>query len=216
MSELKIQMWFVDDVKPYELNAKIHSEEQVAKIAESIARFGWDQPIVVDKNGVIIKGHGRRLAAIKLGLIEVPVLVRDDLNEEQVKAARLADNRVAIGDIDADLLKLELQSINIEFLEDIFDSKELEFMQADLSEMNVDVIVDDLDSAVAEQQRHTANAVSESNEKPIRIDKVLGFSEVSGKESRSIHYFMAIAEDATGLEGKDAFVTYISKLVESA
>ncbi|MFH3639762.1 ParB/Srx family N-terminal domain-containing protein, partial [Acinetobacter baumannii] len=81
----------VDDVKPYELNAKIHSEEQVAKIAESIARFGWDQPIVVDKNGVIIKGHGRRLAAIKLGLIEVPVLVRDDLNEEQVKAARLAD-----------------------------------------------------------------------------------------------------------------------------
>ncbi|MFX5415865.1 ParB/Srx family N-terminal domain-containing protein [Acinetobacter baumannii] len=199
MSELKIQMWIVDDVKPYELNAKIHSEEQVAKIAESIARFGWDQPIVVDKNGVIIKGHGRRLAAIKLGLIEVPVLVRDDLNEEQVKAARLADNRVAIGDIDADLLKLEL-----------------EFMQADLSEMNVDVIVDDLDSAVAEQQRHTANAVSESNEKPIRIDKVLGFSEVSGKESRSIHYFMAIAEDATGLEGKDAFVTYISKLVESA
>ncbi|CAI3151815.1 phage tail protein [Acinetobacter baumannii] len=91
MSELKIQMWIVDDVKPYELNAKIHSEEQVAKIAESIARFGWDQPIVVDKNGVIIKGHGRRLAAIKLGLIEVPVLVRDDLNEEQVKAARLAD-----------------------------------------------------------------------------------------------------------------------------
>ncbi|WP_416663388.1 phage tail protein [Acinetobacter baumannii] len=84
-------MWIVDDVKPYELNAKIHSEEQVAKIAESIARFGWDQPIVVDKNGVIIKGHGRRLAAIKLGLIEVPVLVRDDLNEEQVKAARLAD-----------------------------------------------------------------------------------------------------------------------------
>ncbi len=56
MSELKIQMWIVDDVKPYELNAKIHSEEQVAKIAESIARFGWDQPIVVDKNGVIIKG----------------------------------------------------------------------------------------------------------------------------------------------------------------
>lgn len=91
MSELKIQMWIVDDVKPYELNAKIHSEEQVAKIAESIARFGWDRPIVVDKNGVIIKGHGRRLAAIKLGLIEVPVLVRDDLNEEQVKAARLAD-----------------------------------------------------------------------------------------------------------------------------
>ncbi len=45
----KIQMWIVDDVKPYELNAKIHSEEQVAKIAESIARFGWDQPIVVDK-----------------------------------------------------------------------------------------------------------------------------------------------------------------------
>ncbi|WP_354734448.1 ParB/Srx family N-terminal domain-containing protein [Acinetobacter nosocomialis] len=216
MSELNIQMWIIDDVKPYELNAKIHNDAQVAKIAESISRFGWDQPIVVDKNGVIIKGHGRRLAAIKLGLIEVPVLVRDDLDEEQVKAARLADNRVAIGDIDADLLKMELEAINIDFLDGIFDSKELEFMQADLSEMNVDVIVDDLDSAVAEQQQHTANTVAETNERMLRIDKVLGFSEVSGSEGRSINYFMAIAEDKTGLEGKAAFLEYIKNLMEEA
>lgn len=216
MSELNIQMWIVDDVKPYELNVKIHNDAQVAKIAQSITQFGWDQPIVVDKNGVIIKGHGRRLAALKLGLIEVPVLVRDDLNDDQVKAARLADNRVAIGDIDSDLLKLELESINLDFLENIFDSKELEFVNADLSEMNVGVIVDDLNSAVAEQQQQTSNNVVEANEKSIRIDKVLGFSEVSGNESRSIHYFMAIAEDSTGLEGKAAFVSYINNLVEKA
>lgn len=216
MSELNIQMWIIDDVKPYELNAKIHNEAQVAKIAESISRFGWDQPIVVDKNGVIIKGHGRRLAAIKLGLIEVPVLVRDDLDDDQVRAARLADNRVAIGDIDADILKMELEVINLELLDDIFDTKELEFMQADLSEMNVDVIVDDLNGAVAEQQQHTANTVAETNEKSVRIDKVLGFSEITGSESRAIHYFMAIAEDKTGLEGKAAFLGYINKLMEEA
>lgn len=216
MSELKIQRWNINDVKPYELNAKIHDDAQVDKIAESIAKFDWDQPIVVDKNGVIIKGHGRRLAAIKLGRTEVPVLVRSDLDEDQVKAARLADNRVAIGDIDAEILKMELETFNLDFLDGIFDAKELDFMAADLSEMNVGVIVTDLDEAVAEQQGHTANTVAETNERLFRIDKVLGFNEVTGSESRSINYFMAIAEDATGLEGKEAFVGYINTLMEKS
>lgn len=216
MSELKIQRWNIEDVKPYELNAKIHDEAQVSKIAESIAKFDWDQPIVVDRNGVIIKGHGRRLAAIKLGRKEVPVLVRSDLSDEQVKAARLADNRVAIGDIDADILKLELETFNHDILDGIFDTKEIDFMFADLSEMNVGVIVDNLNEAVAEQQERTANVVEEVNDKNFRIDKILGFNEVNGSESRSINYFMAIAESVTGLEGKDAFIGYINQIVAEA
>ncbi|HBC3632750.1 ParB/Srx family N-terminal domain-containing protein, partial [Acinetobacter baumannii] len=127
--ELIIQQWNVDEVKPYELNAKIHDKAQVERIAQSIKEFGWDQPIVVDKEGVIIKGHGRREAALLLGLKVVPVLVRSDLDEHQVRAARLADNRVAIGDIDTDLLQKELQTLNFD-LEGIFDKKELNFVVA--------------------------------------------------------------------------------------
>lgn len=216
MSELKIEQWIVDDLKPYVLNAKIHNEDQVDRIVESITKFGWDQPIVVDKDGVIIKGHGRRLAAIKLGLIEVPVLVRHDLSDDQVRAARLADNRVALGDLDADILQQELEDFNLDFLDGIFDSKELDFMTADMAEMNLDAIVVDLDAAVAEQTQETMKKITEADERPVRIDKALGFKEIQGKDERVISRFMAVAEGETGLEGSSAFISYLKQVMEAA
>lgn len=111
--ELKIEWWPIEAVKPYENNVKIHEEEQVEKIAQSIKQFGFDQPIVVDKDGVIIKGHGRTEASRFLGLKKVPVLVRRDLTEEQIKAARIADNRVAISDFDTVGLQNEIASIKL-------------------------------------------------------------------------------------------------------
>lgn len=101
-----------DALTPYVLNTKRHPTEQIDKIAASIAEFGFDQPIVVDSDGVIIKGHGRREAALRLKLPNVPVLVRSDLSPAQVKAARIADNKVAESDWDLDALKLELQSLD--------------------------------------------------------------------------------------------------------
>lgn len=101
-----------DALTPYVGNTKQHPTEQIDKIAASIAEFGFDQPIVVDGDGVIIKGHGRREAALRLGLSTVPVLVRSDLTPLQVKAARIADNRVAESAWDIDALKLELQSLD--------------------------------------------------------------------------------------------------------
>ena len=213
---LNIQQRLIEDVHPYELNAKIHDEEQVARIAESISKFGWDQPIVVDKDGVVIKGHGRRLAAIKLGLIDVPVLVRDDLSEEEVKAARLADNRVAVGDIDADILRQELETFNMDFLDGIFDEKELDFITSDMTEINLDAIVVDLDAAVDAQAQETAQKLIEADSRAVRIDKALGFKEIQGKDERVISRFMAVAEGETGLEGAEAFVTYLKKVVEAA
>jgi len=79
-------------LKPYFRNAKKHSRAQVTSLANAIRRVGFDQPIVVDKDMVIIKGHGRQLAAIDCGLTLVPVVVRNDLTEMQVMAARIADN----------------------------------------------------------------------------------------------------------------------------
>lgn len=131
MNEIHAQLMPIEDVLPYEGNAKVHDEAQVAKIATSIEQFGWDQPIVVDKDGVIIKGHGRRLAAIKLGLREVPVLVRSDLTPAQVKAARIADNRVALGGIDQDILKQELS--------ELFSDTDVGFSASDLGFDDVEI-----------------------------------------------------------------------------
>lgn len=96
---------------PYINNAKIHPPEQIAKIAASIAEFGFDQPIVVDDQGIIIKGHGRLAASLLLGLKRVPVVVRTDLTPSEVKAARLADNKTAESPWDEELLRLELAAL---------------------------------------------------------------------------------------------------------
>lgn len=99
-------------IRPYEKNPR-KNDDAVDKVAESIREFGFRQPIVVDKAGVIIAGHTRYRAAKKLGLQTVPVVVASDLTEEQVKAYRLADNKTAeFSGWDFDLLNQELFEIN--------------------------------------------------------------------------------------------------------
>jgi DNA modification methylase len=109
---MKIQMWSVDKVIPYKRNPR-RNDEAVEKVAASIKEFGFKQPIVVDKDSVIIVGHTRLLAALRLGMKEVPVLVAGDLSPAQVKAYRLADNRVhEEADWDEELLALELGDLS--------------------------------------------------------------------------------------------------------
>ncbi len=79
-------------LKPYANNNKKHSRKEVMKMASVIKKVGFDQPIVVDKDMVVIKGHKRRMASIYLQLPKIPVIVRDDLSEEQIMASRIADN----------------------------------------------------------------------------------------------------------------------------
>ena len=98
----------IDAIIAYELNAKKHPDSQVDKIASSMAEFGVDQPVVVDGDGVIIKGHGRTLAAKKLGLKQIPVIVRTDLTPAQVKQARIMDNRSNESDWDLDALAIDM------------------------------------------------------------------------------------------------------------
>jgi ParB-like chromosome segregation protein Spo0J len=208
---IKVLDWKIDDVKPYELNAKNHDNVQIEKIAKSIKEFGFDQPIVVDADGVVIKGHGRRLAAIKLGLATVPVVVRADLSPEAVRAARLADNRVAISDIDTEKLQQELASLEYD-LKGIFDSKELDFMDADLGEIDLAGFVDDLDNELekhTESSRETAEAV---DSKDIPLYKVFGFKTVPGSSQRTLTRFMAEVESSTGKKGAEALVSFAESL----
>ncbi|MBE9178696.1 ParB N-terminal domain-containing protein [Oculatella sp. LEGE 06141] len=101
-----------DSLTPYANNVKKHPTSQIDKIAGAIAEFGFDQPIVVDEQGIILKGHGRREASLRLGLDRVPVIVRADLSEAQKKAARLADNRSAESGYDYEALSIELEDLD--------------------------------------------------------------------------------------------------------
>lgn len=105
---MKVEMRALDTVKPYEKNAKKHDQTQIDNVAESIRQYGFVQPIVVDKDGIIVIGHCRALGAKKLGLKQVPCVCVDDLTPEQVNALRLVDNKSNESDWDFDLLADEL------------------------------------------------------------------------------------------------------------
>lgn len=108
---MKIEYMNPDKLIPYSGNAKMHPADQIEHIANSIKMFGWTQPIVVDENNVVVIGHGRLMAAKELHLDKVPVIRRGDLTEEQTKALRIVDNRIAKTKTDMDMLAEELSSI---------------------------------------------------------------------------------------------------------
>ena len=104
----------VSELTPYGKNAKTHDEKQIANVANSIKRFGWQQPIVVDEQGVVVIGHCRLLAAKKLGLREVPVTIASGLTEDEVKELRIADNKTNESPWDLGLLAEDIEGLNFE------------------------------------------------------------------------------------------------------
>lgn len=111
---MQIELINIDEIIPYENNAKLHPEEQIEQIKKSILEFGNNDPIAIDKNNVIIEGHGRLLALKKLGYKEVEVIKLGHLTEEQRKAYTLIHNKLTMNtDFDIEILESELATINI-------------------------------------------------------------------------------------------------------
>lgn len=123
--EDEVEMTPLDDIYPYENNPKNHPPEQIEQIVNSITATGsFDQPIVVDaeRGGEIIKGHGRYKAATELGLDEVPVIWREGMTEEEVKTARIADNKSQLDSgFDYDALGDELETLETDLEVDVDD-----------------------------------------------------------------------------------------------
>lgn len=125
----RLEMWPLERLRPYERNARTHSEEQLQQIAASIREFGFTAPILVDGSDGVVAGHGRLAAAKLLGLAEVPVVVLDHLSKEQRRQYVLADNKLAENaGWDLELLALELDAIEI-------DPAVLGFGEADLARL---------------------------------------------------------------------------------
>jgi hypothetical protein len=126
----KIETRLVADLIPYAANSRTHSDAQIAQIAASIKEFGWTNPILIDGENTIIAGHGRLLAARKLGMKEVPAIILDHLSKSQQRALVIADNQLALNaGWDADLLKIEIEGLQL----DNFDINLLGLSDAELS-----------------------------------------------------------------------------------
>lgn len=108
----KVERWPIEKLVPYARNARTHSPEQVAQIAASIREWGWTVPLLVDTEGGIIAGHGRLMAAQRLSMTQVPVMVADGWTDAQKRAYVLADNKLTLnGGWDNELLSLELADL---------------------------------------------------------------------------------------------------------
>lgn len=131
MNKRQVVYRSIDEIKPYEKNPR-KNESAVTLVANSIKEFGFNVPLVIDQYGVIVAGHTRYKACIRLGIKEVPCLVVDDLTPDQVKAFRLADNKLS-----------EMSSWNMELLDE--ELKDL-FGKIDMNDFGFPVQVEDIDS----------------------------------------------------------------------
>lgn len=213
-----IEIWDIANVIPYVANAKKHPQDQVERLARAIQKFGWTQPIVVWTNGEIIAGHGRRLAAMHLGLKKVPVIVRSDLSKAEADALRLADNRVTSTDYDQEMIQDELRRLADELegseihITDLgFDDKELEFTLSDLGEIDDSFFAGDVTSAVEEQKAQNEKAIEATDDVAAPVADAFGFKRVSIAQSRQIRELMGKIEAATGKKGVEALIDIMAK-----
>ena len=127
-----VEHWKLERLIPHARNARTHSEQQVAQIAGSIAEFGFVNPVLVGDDGVIVAGHGRVLAARKLGLTEAPVIVLSHLSPTQRRALMIADNQLTLGGAwNDEMLAAELAALK----DEAFDLELLGFDDADLDRL---------------------------------------------------------------------------------
>lgn len=136
MKKLEIKYISIDDIKPYKNNPRLN-EDAIPYVMNSIKEFGFKNPIILDKNNVIVAGHTRLESAKRLDMKEVPVIYADDLTKEQIKAFRLADNKVAEKSI-WDYTKLDEELDNI--------------LDIDMSMFDFDISTDDLDNDFEENK----------------------------------------------------------------
>jgi len=165
----KVERRKVSDLIPYARNSRTHSDEQIAQIAASIKEWGWTVPVLVDEDGGIIAGHGRIMAAQKLGLADVPCMVASGWSEAQKRAYVIADNKLTINSAwDMDMLKLEMQDIdalgfnleltgfNVDEMTALFDEPEAPKIDAGIEYQEAFSVIVVCDSEADQEQKYSA------------------------------------------------------------
>jgi len=155
----------IEDLKPYENNPRFN-DDAVEYVAKSIKEFGFKVPMIIDKDNVIVAGHTRYKAAIELGLKEVPCIIADDLTPEQIRAFRLADNKVS----DYSIWN------NVALLEELDALKDFDIFTGFDESDNFEDILDETDTAILGDEEQLYKIIVKSAKKE-DIDKVRQFCE---------------------------------------
>jgi site-specific DNA-methyltransferase (adenine-specific) len=166
MNELKVIYKPLEQIKVYANNPRFN-DEAVEYVAKSIKEFGFKVPIIIDKNNVIVAGHTRYKASMELGLNEVPCIVADDLTEEQVKAFRLADNKVS-----------EKSEWNFELLDE--ELEDLDINMEDFGFENVDIEWDNVENLSEEKYEEPQHEMLECP-KCHHVDRKIHFKKVENE-----------------------------------
>lgn len=213
------EQWGVDRLIPYAMNSKKHDLKQVKKIAASIAKFGWTTRIVVEPDGTIIAGHGRRLAAIDLMQETVPVIVLKGITKEQAKALRLVDNKVQEGGYDTALLSLELKELVLEDgfdMSEFFDVRDLSFAIDDLGDLDLDSLTADIAPEVAAQTTRTENEIDAADEGDVSLTRAIGISKISGQQARELKRLIGEAQDMYACDPAEALIRALEDWASSS
>lgn len=214
LSNLPIEHWPVEKLRPYAKNAKKHTPATTAKLVAIIRAAGvWTQPLILREDGEIIGGHGRRLAAIEMGLKSVPAIVVKGLSDAEAEAMRLSDNKASTQDYDTALIRESLTWLAGETEIDVttlgYDEKELSFLSEDPGDFDESAFVDDITTAVEDQKTENDIKAAAVDTSQTRTGEAFGFNKLSVAQGRRVKAFMARIETETGLSGADALMGFL-------
>lgn len=150
MKNLEIKYVPIDTIKEYENNVKLHPDEQIQQIVDSITKFGFNDPIAIDENGVIVEGHGRLKAAKLLNMETIPIITLEHMNDDDKKAYILAHNKLTMNtSFDFDKLKKELESLSEDYDLKLtgFSTDEIDAITEDTSDIDLDDFFEDNDGS---------------------------------------------------------------------
>lgn len=219
ISTVPVEQWDIDDVKPYEFNNKKHPEKHIQMLMRSIKAQGHLDPIVVDKAGVIISGHGRHEALKRLGRVKVAVRVLRDVTDEQASALRIAANKTVSNEYDTDMLSRELARLadtDMDLSSLGFDDRELNMLMDDVGVMDEDTLVIDMDDAVEQHEADVEQRSDKADAEDVRLDKAFGFKTVPLRDQKVVTRFMAEIEATHGKSGVEALVQHMREVLEVA
>ena len=197
---LEEEVWVdIEQPVPYPLNSKIHSEENIRALMKSISTQTMFHPILLDKNMVIISGHGRLQACKRLGFTKIRAVIKDKWTDDEVKAARIADNKTASTEYDSSILVKEIKEINPED-QRLLDSlgipeAELNRLLIQPDEVDLSAFTQNLDEEVDRQAKEGERDISKADLKLVSVTNGLGFSKVTAFDSRKIARFVASLQD---------------------
>lgn len=213
---IPIQLMRIDIPIPYHLNSKIHDESNIKMLMASISTSRLNNPIIVDKDMVIIAGHGRLEAMKRLDKKFIEVRVFAHLTKQEANIARIADNKTVSVDYDSSTLRLELQEIDLSEVDAAalgFEAMELEKIIVVYDEIDKSAFTQDLNADVDSQSKEAEHDIKKADLKLVPVINGLGFKVVTIDATRKIARFVATLQEQYELEDPaEAFMQFVEEM----